>query len=40
MSYCSYVCMQVAYADDITLVAPSAGGLQKMLQVCEEFGFE
>ena len=30
----------LAYADDITLVAPSAGGLQKMLQVCEEFGFE
>ena len=30
----------LAYADDITLVPPSAGGLQKMLQVCEEFGFE
>ena len=30
----------LAYADDITLVALSVSGLQKMLQVCEEFGFE
>ena len=29
----------LAYAD-ITLLAPSVGGLQKMLQVCEECGFE
>ena len=28
----------LAYADDVTLICPSADGLQKMLNLCDEFG--
>jgi hypothetical protein len=30
----------LGYADDFTLLAPTAQGLQRMLNVCEEFGIE
>ena len=35
------VCMNhVMYADDLTLMAPSAKGLQKLLDVCAEYARE
>ena len=30
----------VGYADDLTLCAPSASGLRKMIEICEDFGKE
>ena len=30
----------LAYADDRSLLAPSAKGLQKLLDICEKFSFE
>ena len=28
------------YADDLKVLCPSVGGLQKMINICEEFGIE
>ena len=33
-------CGSLTYADDVTLLSPTATGLQEMLQVCESFGSE
>ena len=29
----------LVYADDVTLPSPSIRGLNRMLSICEEFGF-
>ena len=36
----SYFMGAICYADDVTLLCPSLRGLQKMLDVCEQFGSE
>lgn len=36
----NYFCGSIAYADDLTLLSPTAAGLQCLLTVCEEYGAE
>ena len=32
-----YYCGAISYADDLTLLGPTARGLQKQIQICEEY---
>ena len=39
--YIDNVCMNhLFYADDICLLAPSAAGIQQLINICEKYGIE